>query len=86
MKTNGLLPPCGEVSQPQYQIGRDTQSDGLLYDNSVIYKIKGPSEVYRSNSYIGVAFVLVDMDEFKEADEVVKCGGEFNVSKLLGVK
>ncbi|MPC65524.1 hypothetical protein E2C01_059661 [Portunus trituberculatus] len=46
---DSLSPPCKEVGKSRYQVGRETQTDGLIDDNSVIYKTKGFSEVHKSN-------------------------------------
>ena len=64
---DGLSPLCKEVGKLRYQVGRETQTDGFVNDNSVIYQINGFSEVHKGNSYRGVAFVQVTVKELNEA-------------------
>ena len=60
-----VLPPlCKEVDKPRYQVERETQTDGLVNDDSGIDKIKGFSQVHTRIRWKGVSFVSVTVDEF----------------------
>lgn len=38
--TDGLTPTCEEVSKPRYQVRRESQTNDLVNDNSMIKEIR----------------------------------------------
>ena len=64
--TDGLQGSSEEISQPRYQDRVKSQINDLVNDKSVIYKVKCFSEIIKSESKRGVAFVQVAVYEFKK--------------------
>ena len=64
--TDGLLGSSDEISQPRYQVRVKCQINVLVNNKSVIYKVKYFSEIIKSESKRGVAFVQVAVYEFKK--------------------
>ena len=56
---DGLLGASEKISQPRYQVRVNSQINVLVNNKSVIYKVKCFSEIIKSVSKRGVAFVQV---------------------------